>query len=85
MLHTGYRREIAGPWDWLLRSRFGVGRSRVDVMIAPETQQETRLMILVAYEGKGGLFASWRPYEPPLPQSALNQIRMIKHSLGLLP
>ena len=29
-LTTGYREEIHGPWAWLLRSRFGPGRSRVD-------------------------------------------------------
>lgn len=84
VLRTGYRREIAGPWDWLLRSRFGVGRSRVEVMIAPETQQETHLVILIPYEGKDGLMASWRPYETPLPQSAANSLRLLRNTLGLL-
>ena len=30
---TSYREEIRGPWDGLLRWRFGTGRSRVDAMV----------------------------------------------------
>ena len=83
-LSTGYRQEIASPWNWLVVHRFGTGRSRVDATILPESQTATRLIIDVAYEGKDSLFFSWSPYETPLPQSAANQLRLVRNTLGLL-
>lgn len=83
-LSTGYRQEIDSPWDWLLVCRFGVSRSRVQATIIPENETATRLIIHVSYESKGGLFASWRPYETPLQQSAANQLRLVRNTLGLL-
>src|SRR5919112_175950 len=47
---TGYRRETEGVWDWLLRSRFGVGRSKVEATVSPASQETTRLSISVIYE-----------------------------------
>ncbi len=84
VLSTGYRQEIASPWDWLVVHRFGTGRSRVDATILPESETTTRLIIDVAYEGKDSLFFSWSPYETPLPQSAANQLRLVRNALGLL-
>jgi hypothetical protein len=84
VLRTGYREEMDSPWNSLHRSRFGRGRSRVEVTIAPESDHSTRLKIQVAYEGKDSLFSSWQPYVPPLPQSATNQVRLIINALGLL-
>ncbi|TAJ10333.1 MAG: hypothetical protein EPO61_02545 [Nitrospirae bacterium] len=84
VLTTGYRQEIDSPSDWLLRRRFGTGRSRVDVTLAPEGETATRLTIQVIYEGKDGLLESWKPYPTPLPQSAENQLRLVKNALGLL-
>jgi len=84
VLRTGYREEMDSPWDGLHRSRFGRGRSRVEVSIAQENDQATRVTIQVSYEGKDSLFSSWQPYVPPLPQSAANQVRLIKNALGLL-
>lgn len=84
VVRTGYREEMDSPGDSLHRSRFGKGRSRVEVTIVPESDTSTRLTIQVAYEGKDSLFASWQPYVPTLPQSAANQIRLIKNALGLL-
>ena len=84
VLKTGYRNEMDGPWNALLHSRFGRGRSKVEVTITPEDAALTHVVIRVAYEGKDSLFASWRAYVPPLPQSAANQIRLLKNALGLL-
>lgn len=83
-LTTGYRQEIDSPVDWMLRRRFGTGRSRVDVTLVPEGDTATRLTIQVIYEGKDGLLESWTPYPTPLPQSAENQLRLVKNALGLL-
>jgi len=69
VLSTGYRQEIDGPWNWLLVSRF---------------ETATRLIIQVTYESKGSLFGFWRPYETPLQQSAVNQLRLVRNTLGLL-
>jgi hypothetical protein len=83
-LETGSRREILGPWNWMLRWRFGVSRSWLDARIAAESETTTRLKIEVTHEGKDSLFTSWKPYEPPVAQSAENQIRLVKNALGLL-
>jgi hypothetical protein len=83
-LTTGYRQEIRGPWDWLLRWRFGTGRSRIDVVVTPATEEETRLRLHVLYEGKDGLFTRWEDSPTALPQSAENQLRLIKNALHIL-
>ena len=83
-LTTGYREEIHGPWDWLLRSRFGSGRSRVDALVTPATEQDTRVRLHVQYEGKDGIFTRWEASPTALPQSAENQLRLIKNALHIL-
>jgi len=83
-LTTGYRQEIRGPWDWLLRWRFGTSRSRVDALVTPATEQDTRLRLHVLYEGKDGLFTKWEDSPTALPQSAENQLRLIKNALHIL-
>jgi hypothetical protein len=83
-LTTGYREEIHGPWDWLLRSRFGTGRSRVDALVTPATEQDTRVRLHVQYEGKDGIFTRWEASPTALPQSAENQLRLIKNALHIL-
>lgn len=83
-LTTGYREEIPGPWDWMLRWRFGTGRSRVDALVASVEEQASRLRLHVRYEGKDGLFTRWEDSPTPLPQSARNQLRLIKNALHLL-
>lgn len=83
-LTTGYREEIHGPWDWLLRSRFGTGRSRVDALVTPATEQDTRVRLHVQYEGKDGIFTRWEDSPTALPQSADNQLRLIKNALHIL-
>ncbi|HEY6084868.1 MAG TPA: hypothetical protein VIU63_05695 [Nitrospira sp.] len=83
-LSTGYRTEMPGPWDWLLRWRFGTGRSKVDAIVAPATDDTTRLRLNVLYEGKDGLFTRWEDSPTALPQTAENQLRLIKNALHLL-
>jgi hypothetical protein len=83
-LTTGYREEIRGPWDGMLRWRFGTGRSRVDAVVTSADDQTSRLRLHVRYEGKDGLFTRWEDSPTPLPQSAHNQLRLIKNALHLL-
>jgi hypothetical protein len=84
ILTTGYREEIAGPWDWLLRWRFGVGRSLVVATVSPEGESDTKLSIRVTYESKNRIFDSWTESTPPLQLSAENNIRLVQNALGLL-
>jgi len=81
---TGYRREIEGLWDWLLKSRFGVGRSKVEATMSPESQDTTRLTVSVIYEAKDHLWSAWQETTPPPHRSATLQLRSIKKALGLL-
>lgn len=83
-LTTGYREETSRPWNWLLNWRFGTGRSRVEADVQPATEQTTRLRLSVQYEGKDGLFARWEDSPTALPQSAENQLRLIKNALKIL-
>jgi hypothetical protein len=83
-LTTGMRQEIRSPWNGLLRWRFGVGKSRVDARVVPQDDSTTRLRLQVFYRGKDGLFDSWEEAETPLPQSAANEIRLIKNALRVL-
>jgi hypothetical protein len=84
ILTTRYREEIDGPWDWLLRARFGVGRSLVVATISPEGDAGTRLSIRVTYESKNRILDSWTEAVPPLRLSAANNIRLVQNALGLL-
>ena len=83
-LTTGYREENRSVWDGLLRWRFGTGRSRVDAVITAADQQTSRLRLHVQYEGKDGLFTRWEDSPTALPQSAENQLRLIKNALRIL-
>ncbi len=83
-LTTSYREEISGPWDWLLRWRFGTGRSRVEAMVTPTSESSSRLRLHVLSEGKDGLFTRWEDSPTAQPQSAQNQLRLIKNALQLL-
>ena len=83
-LTTGMRQEIKGPWNGLLRWRFGVGKSRVEARVIPQDDLSTRLRLQVFHRAKDGIFDSWEWAETPLPQSAENEIRLIKKALRLL-
>jgi len=81
---TGSRREIGGPWNWLLNWRFGVMKSRVEAKIIPLEQDSTRLRLQVFPWSKDGILDSWTEAESPLPLSAANQVRRLKNSLQIL-
>jgi hypothetical protein len=83
-LTTGYREEIGGPWDWLWRWRFGTGRSRVEARVTSASESSARLQLNVMYEGKDGIFTSWEDSPTAAPQSATNQLRLIKNALQIL-
>lgn len=83
ILTTGYREETS-MWDWLLRTRFGVGRSLVVATLTPEDETVTRMAIQVTYEEKNRIWNSWNAAEPPVAFSAENNIRLVKNALGLL-
>ena len=84
-LNTGYRGEQPSIWDWLVRGRLGVVRSRAEASVTPETDQTTRLRLQVSSEGKRSMFDSWVPTAPQVPQSAENKLRLIKNELKVVP
>ena len=83
-LSTSYRDETRGPWNWLYRWRFGTIKSRVEARVTPSTEQTTRLRIQVLSEGKDGILMNWEDVQSALPQSADNQLRLIKNALQIL-
>ena len=84
-LNTGYRQETGGPWNWLYLWRFGTIKSRVEALVTPSSaDQATRLRLQVLVEGKDGIFTSWEDVQSPLPESAENQLRLIKNALHIL-
>ena len=83
-LSTSYRVETEGPWDWLYRWRFGTIKSRVEALVTPSPDQATRLRLQVLSEGKDGILTGWEGVQSALPQSAENQLRLIKSALQIL-
>ncbi|ULA65559.1 MAG: conserved exported protein of unknown function [Nitrospira sp.] len=83
-LETSYREEMQGPWNWLYRWRFGTIKSRVNATVTAADNQNTALKLEVQSEGKDGIFTSWDQVPSALPQSADNQLRLIKNALQLL-
>ncbi len=81
---TRYRDEMQNPWEWLYRWRFGTIKSRVEARVTPATDDTTRLRLQVLSEGKDGIFTSWEDVPSALPQSAENQLRLIKNALQIL-
>ena len=83
-LQTGYRGEQPSIWDWLVRGRYGVVRSRAEASVTPETDQSSHLRLQIASEGKQTFFDSWGPTAPQVPQSAQNKLRLIKNELKIV-
>lgn len=81
---AGTRRETAGPWNWLLRTRFGVGRTQAEATITELADAQSRLQILVRHEGKASWWNRWSDSPPPIPQSAGNYLRLVKNQLKVL-
>ncbi|MBM4126735.1 MAG: hypothetical protein FJ247_05210 [Nitrospira sp.] len=83
-LQAGYREEQPSIWEWMVKGRLGVVRSRAEASVTPETDQSSRLRIQVSSEGKRTMFDSWEPVTPQVPQSAENKLRLIKNELKLV-
>jgi hypothetical protein len=83
-LKTGYRDEQPSIWDWLVKGRLGVVRSRAEASVTPETDQTSRLRLQVSSEGKQTMFQGWGPTTPQVPQSAENKLRLIKNELKIV-
>ncbi|WP_447598981.1 hypothetical protein [Nitrospira sp. Nam80] len=83
-LTTGWREEIRSPWDWLLRWRFGVGKTRVEAKVTPVESDRTDITLQVFHFSKDGIFDRWDEADSPLPQSAANQVRLLKNRLHIL-
>jgi hypothetical protein len=56
----------------------------VNAVVTAADDQSTRLRLHVQYEGKDGLFTRWEESPTALPQSAENQLRLIKNALRIL-
>jgi len=83
-LQADYRDEQPSIWDWLVKGRFGVVRSRAEASVTPETDKATRLRLQILSEGKQTMFDSWGPTAPQVPQSAENKLRLIKNELKIV-
>ena len=83
-LQAGYRDEQPSIWDWLVKGRFGVVKSRAEASVTPETDQSSRLRLQISSEGKQTMFQGWGPTAPQVPQSAENKLRLIKNELQIV-
>jgi hypothetical protein len=83
-LKTDYRDEQPSIWDWLVKGRFGVVKSRAEASVTPETDQSSRLRLQISSEGKQTMFQGWGPTAPQVPQSAENKLRLIKNELKIV-
>lgn len=81
---TGYRREMDSPWDWLLRFRFGVGRTQAEARITELTETSSKLSIQVYHESKATFWNGWTTSDAPLAQQPDYYLRLIKDRLQLL-
>ncbi|HZS11522.1 MAG TPA: hypothetical protein VFA38_04675 [Nitrospirales bacterium] len=83
-LRTGFREQSGLFWDSLLNSRLGVGRSRVEALVAPDGDAGSRVTVMVRHEGKKWMWEPWRQAKPPVQDSAVNQIRLLRNELRAL-
>ncbi|MDH4329319.1 MAG: hypothetical protein OEV77_12410 [Nitrospira sp.] len=82
-LNTGYREE-SGGWNSLYRCCWGVVKSRVEATVTPGADQTTQLSLHVMAEGKRTFFDGYAPIKTPYPESAENQLRLIKNKLKIV-
>jgi hypothetical protein len=71
-------------WDVFYWSVFGAVKSSVQATVTPADNQSTRLQLQVESDTKDGIFSWWYRDKPQAPQSANNQIRLIKNALRIL-
>ncbi|MCP9439918.1 MAG: hypothetical protein NNA20_12005 [Nitrospira sp.] len=82
-LETDYREE-SGGLDSLYYCCWGVVKSRVQATVTPGVDQTTQLRLQVFAQGKRTIFESFAPIETPVPESANNQLRLIKNKLKIV-
>ncbi|MFO0774170.1 MAG: hypothetical protein U0172_05860 [Nitrospiraceae bacterium] len=83
-LTTGYRRETPSPWDWLLRFRLGVGRTKADARVTALSPDSSKLSLDVQQEEKATFWHGWQEGEPPMAQRPETYLRQIKQHLQVL-
>jgi hypothetical protein len=83
VVETGYRKQMDGPWNWLLTSRFGVDRSKVNAVMSAEGADSTRLNISVTHQAKDHVWSSWQDTTAPPHRDASLHLRSLKVALGL--
>lgn len=80
---TNYRDETEGI-QWLYDCCWGVVKNRVEATVTPKGDQATDLRIQVMSVGKQTVFQSFAPVKTPEPESANNQLRLIKNQLKIV-
>ncbi|MFN3681715.1 MAG: hypothetical protein ACK4VP_06715 [Nitrospira sp.] len=82
-LETNYREE-SGGLDSLYYCCWGVIKSKVQATVTPGAEQTTHLRLQVLAQGKRTIFESFAPVQTPVPESAENQLRLIKNKLKIV-
>lgn len=82
-LETDYREE-SGGLDSLYYCCWGVVKSRVQATVTPVADRTTQLRLQVFAQGKRTIFEGFSPVETPVPESANNQLRLIKNKLKIV-
>lgn len=80
---TNYREETEGI-QFLYDCCWGVIKNRVEATVTPKADQTTDLRLQVITEGKRTVWESFAPVKTPAPESANNQLRLIKNKLKIL-
>jgi hypothetical protein len=80
---TNYRDETEGI-QWMYDCCWGVIKNRVEATVTPKADQTTELRLQVKAEGKRTIWESFAPVQPPAPESANNQVRLIKNKLNIV-
>ncbi|MDX2251012.1 MAG: hypothetical protein NW202_01890 [Nitrospira sp.] len=80
---TNYREETEGI-QYLYDCCWGVIKNRVEATVTPSGDQTTDLRLQVMAEGKRTVWESFIPVQPPVPESANNQLRLIKNKLKIV-
>ena len=83
-IRSGYRTETDSPWDWLLRTRFGVGRTQADAQITALNETLSKLTVHVAHDSKATFWNPWTASPPPLSNGPERYLRLVKYRLGIL-
>lgn len=80
---TNYRDETEGI-QYLYDCCWGVIKNRVEATVTPSGDQTTDLRLQVMAEGKRTIWEGFMPVQTPAPESANNQLRLIKNKLKIV-